>query len=227
MKNSISNMDTTYSLNNNDNYLKTFPNKYDALNKLSDIICEYIKIIFENKKMTSSKYSHFVMLRGLETLINVYLILLYNTNNLDLAIYHTHRSFVFYLEFVEQITDEQHTFLQLTSRDATMYVYKKTIFDVKREISIDDTSEKNVDFTYMNNMAQLFKLIGRILIHQKKENQINIEKLKFLFHKMKKNKYSLEHISKLISFLSKLENDCDILDEFTKFSNKITRNDNS
>ena len=223
MKNSVISGDINYSLSNNDNYLKVFPNKYDACNKLADILYEYIKTIFENSKQKQTKYHNFIMIRGLETIINVYTYLLQNTNNLDLAIYHTHRSFLFYLEFVEQITDEQHVFLQLTSRDATMYVYKKTIFDVKREILKEYISEINAELTYLNNVSQFFKLLGSLLINQMTEKRIDIEKTKIIFNKFKKNNYSLENINEFINSLSKLENTYHLVDEFVKVVDSFSK----
>lgn len=221
MKNTVLDMDVTYSLNNNDNYLKSLPNKYDALRKLSYILCEYIKTILENKKVKKSKSELFVITRGLETLINVYLILLYHTNNADLAIYHTHRSFIFYLEFVEQITEDQHTFLQLTSRDASMYVYKKTIFEVKREIiqNVD-----NQEFSYINKASQLLKLISTtLLMHHNNGNKIDVENIKKVFEKMTKNKYSFEKIDNVMFLISSINFDCDVIEELLKILNKNSK----
>lgn len=221
MKNTVLDMDVTYSLNNNDNYLKSLPNKYDALRKLSYILCEYIKTILENKKVKKSKSELFVIIRGLETLINVYLILLYHTNNADLAIYHTHRSFIFYLEFVEQITEDQHTFLQLTSRDASMYVYKKTIFEVKREIiqNVD-----NQEFSYINKASQLLKLISTtLLMHHNNGNAIDVENIKKVFEKMTKNKYSFEKIDNVMFLISSINFDCDVIEELLKILNKNSK----
>jgi hypothetical protein len=56
--------------------------------------------------------------------------LLLYTKNLDLTHFHCQKSFYYYVEFVGQILEDDKTFLQLTSRDATIYVYKKTIYDI-------------------------------------------------------------------------------------------------
>ena len=59
---------------------------------------------------------------------------MYYTKNLDVAYYHSQKSFYFYIEFIGQISEDQHTFLQLNSRDAMMFVYKKTIYEINNEI---------------------------------------------------------------------------------------------
>jgi hypothetical protein len=72
-------------------------------------------------------------MRGLDTITNVFLILLLYTKNVDLTYFHCQKSFYFYVEFVGQISEDEKMFLQLTSRDASTYVYKKTIFEINSE----------------------------------------------------------------------------------------------
>jgi hypothetical protein len=47
------------------------------------------------------------------------------------------------VEFIGQITGEQNMFLQLTSKDAVMFVYKKTIFEIHNDYrkSLPDNSQ--------------------------------------------------------------------------------------
>src|SRR5210317_348621 len=63
----------------------------------------------------------------------IYNFLLLYTKNLDLTIYHTQKSILYYIEFIGQIGDDNHSFLKLNSKDATLFTYKKTIFDVNQE----------------------------------------------------------------------------------------------
>jgi hypothetical protein len=61
----------------------------------------------------------------------------------DLTYFHCQKSFYFYVEFVSQISEDEKMFLQLTSRDASTYVYKKTIFEINNEFKKmnDDMSD--------------------------------------------------------------------------------------
>ena len=49
------------------------------------------------------------------------------TNNLELTHYHTKKGFYYYIEFIEQSISKKNINLNLTSQDAVMFVYKKTI----------------------------------------------------------------------------------------------------
>ena len=57
----------------------------------------------------------------------------YYTKNLELSFYHTQKAYYIYIEFIEQISDDNVTFLQLSSKDAILFVYKKTIFELNNE----------------------------------------------------------------------------------------------
>jgi hypothetical protein len=135
MKNkNISDKENDYSLTNINNYYKNF--NYDIseiLNKYIYLINEFLKIILEKTKIKNNYYVKFIIIRGYETLTNVFNIILYYTKNIDLTFYHCQKSYYYYIEFIEQISYEQHVFLELNSRDATTYVYKKTILELNQD----------------------------------------------------------------------------------------------
>jgi hypothetical protein len=64
---------------------------------------------------------------------HVFKMLLLFTCNLDLTYYHCQKSYSYYIEFIGQIGDDAITYLQLNSKDAALFVYKKTIFDINQE----------------------------------------------------------------------------------------------
>jgi hypothetical protein len=92
-----------------------------------------MRFISEKTTMKNKLYYKFIFERGIETLLHVFSIIFYYTKNLELTFYHTQKAYYFYIEFIEQISDDNVTFLQLSSRDAVMFVYKKTIFDINNE----------------------------------------------------------------------------------------------
>jgi hypothetical protein len=151
------NKESIYSLHNLDNYKKEMePNVIEIVDKITILISEYLKFIFESITIKNKNYAAFVINRGLNTILSVFRHLLYYTKNVDLTFFHSQKSFYFYVEFVGQILEDDKSFLQLTSRDATIYVYKKTIYEAnnelkKRTYQINAEANKNTSLVSNKN----------------------------------------------------------------------------
>ena len=131
---SMANKEVNYSLHNSENYKKELECELnDVVNKLSELLIEYFKFITDKLTLKKSKFSRFIITRGLDTITNVFNCILFYTKNLELTYFHSQRAFYFYVEFVGQISEDEKMFLQLSSRDATTYVYKKTVFEINNE----------------------------------------------------------------------------------------------
>ena len=112
------------------------------------LIVEYFEFIHRDEKkiITSNKEMFkYVLIRGLEAISHVYKIILLYTNNVTAAIYHSQRSICLYVEFILQIIENSQTFLKLTTKDAVMYVYRETIFRLKKDELHYALTKKNVD----------------------------------------------------------------------------------
>jgi hypothetical protein len=48
-------------------------------------------------------------------------------------VHHCEKSFFYYIEFIRQIDEDNHTLLKLNSTDATYFVFKKTIYEINDE----------------------------------------------------------------------------------------------
>ena len=161
MKSVISHKDNNYSLTNSDNYRKTIEcGLGEVTKKYGDLLIEYLNFISENIKVKNSSFSRFIIIRGLDTITNVFLHILNATKNIELTYFHCQKSFYFYVEFVGQISDEEKSFLQLTSRDATTYVYKKTVFDINTEFKKQnelDTDDFRVKMDIIKSYVNLYQ----------------------------------------------------------------------
>jgi hypothetical protein len=203
----------SFSLTNQENYKKDL--EYDLseiINKYAQLIIEYSKFIHENIKIKNNSFYKFIIIRGLDTITHVFNYILYFTKNLDLTYYHCQKSFYFYIEFVGQITEEDKKFLNLTTRDATNYVYKKTIFEMN-----DELKRK-----YENNTKEFEDKIDIILIYIKvfqtyllkivQVDTIDISKIDYIIDLTKKinqltNKYKISILEKITEKLFyKIEN---------------------
>jgi hypothetical protein len=130
------------SLNNLENYKDNIEyTTNDVTGKYIQVLIEYLTDITKNHN-----YSKFIIIRGIETITHTFKYILYYTNNLDLTYYHSQKALYLYIEFITQITKESNVFLQLNSKDALMYVYKKTIFELDRVYCKDIcNSNKNTE----------------------------------------------------------------------------------
>ena len=184
---------STYSLHNSENYNQNITNTInDILNKYYLLITEYLSFITENISVKNNMHSKFIIVRGLETITHVFTNILCCSKNLDMSYYHGQKSFYFYVEFIGQITDENHTFLQLSSRDASMFVYKKTIFEINSELKKIQTKlskENLLKIDILNCNINIFKNIVNYIIQEvdfSKENKKEQFK-KLIMTQIKKN----------------------------------------
>jgi len=181
MKSMIMNKDNIYSLQNIENYRNTLDSDIsNIVKKYSQLIIEYFKFIKENIKITKSKFLNFIIIRGLDTITNVFLYILYFTKNIELTYFHCQKSYYFYIEFVGQISEEEKTFLQLTTRDATIYVYKKTIYEINNELKkINDvmTNDFREKLDIIKIYINLYQIYLLKIINSDDTSMLNIEYL--------------------------------------------------
>jgi len=91
---SIFNKDNIYSLQILKNYNKTLDcNLNNVMNKYLELIIEYFKFILEKLKINNINISRFIILRGYDTITNIFLKLLLYTKNIDLTFYHYQKSY--------------------------------------------------------------------------------------------------------------------------------------
>ncbi len=124
-------------ISNVENYNKTFEftDTKPYIIRYVEIINEYMLYVVENMIIQDDTYLLFLIRRGVETIMHCFKFLLMYTKNLDLTMFQCKKALYYYIEFIGQISDVSlhHSYLQLNSKDATLFVYKKTIFDLNNE----------------------------------------------------------------------------------------------
>ena len=224
-----------YTLYNTENYNKTLNNTLqEILPNFMNIMTEYMKFISEKITMKKKAYYLFIVERGIDTLIHVFSMIFYYTKNLPLTIYHTQKAYYFYIEFIEQISDDNVTFLQLSSRDAVLFVYKKTIYDLNNEYKknmVKITEAEEEVFEIIKLYTQIYKKTIIFLInhsefaYDKKKENINYfcEKMQLLNNSLNKGKLKnnyLKCINEIIQLLIhnqvKINNFFNITEDFIK-----------
>lgn len=137
-------MENTDIILNKKNYLPVVfdeKNKKQVYNLFINVIFEYLKSFKSIINEKSKQYSLSVIKKGISMLKNVMNILFLYTRNVNMIHKHLNKSFLYYIEFIEQIGEEGNTFLQLSSKDAVLFVYKKTLFEINTDY------KKNMEYT--------------------------------------------------------------------------------
>jgi hypothetical protein len=197
-----SELQNNYLLNNPINYKKTlnYPWK-EIVDKYLEVILDYIKYIFENIKIKKTNLSKYIMIRGLDTITHIFRFLLLYTKNLNMTYYNSQKAFYYYVEFVDQISEEEISYLKLNSNDAILYVYKKTIYQV------DESYRKNIDvltkdenqiFEIINEYIYVFKYNIMEFIYDndwKSDNHLKINKMiREMYSKILEKNKNTDHI---------------------------------
>ena len=152
-----------HSLSNIDNYKAQLTNNSSEIFvKYLDLIYEYLTQCVESIYIRNEGYYKYIIIQGINTISHVFKILLLYTNNLELTYYHCQKSFYYYVEFIGQIGDENHSFLQLNSKDASLFVYKKTIFNINNEYRKEFASMVDVDVE-TNNIGYLIRIYNKMI----------------------------------------------------------------
>jgi len=215
MKQNIYNKEKDYSLDNSDNYNQDFDYTInEVIEKYIFLSNEFLNFILEKTTLKNNNYTKFIIIRGYETITNVFNIILYYTKNLDLTFYHCQKSYYYYIEFIEQIYDEQNLFLQLNSKDAITYVYKKTIFELKYDVKKNmppckDITKNNIEI--IDEFIKIFKCIFDFIIEsiQLRDLSINIEitnKFKIACQKLFINYNKINDKTKIKNLYNIIEN---------------------
>lgn len=201
-----------FSLNDSNNYICNLTNTIgDIVNKYNTLLMEYLNFIVDNINVKNSAYSKFIIERGIETITHVFTMLLYYSRNVDMAYYHGQRSFYFYVEFIGQISEDQHTFLNLSSRDAAMFVYKKTIFELSTDYrkNLTEPSKDTIEkLDTLNVNINIFKNIIFFTLQEMKITEKNaiignlVKHMESICNRLLKYKFTIQEYNTIENFVN-------------------------
>lgn len=162
-----------YAITNTDNYFDVLN---ETLHKCVSIYINinilYIKHYKEILEKTHSPYEKQILLTGFNALNNIFLFLILKTRNLNLTIHNCEKTIFYFFEFIEQMKKPKHdiqSILKLSVKDAKLFVFKKTIYDIK-PTSINMTeNEKNI-FDNLRRINSIFSNAFEIIANQYNEN---------------------------------------------------------
>ena len=167
-----------FTLTNSNNYFEIIrDSSKDVMKKYHEVIVEFLVVFTQNKTLSLKNQDiyKFILFRGIQTISHVFYFILFYSNNLELSYYHAIKSLHIYIEFIEQIMDDRHTFLKLYSKDAIHFVYKKTIYD----IPFHSAKPKNDSLFMYDIFSQIEVIQDFIFLLSNEENEKIGEKLVF------------------------------------------------
>ena len=212
-------------LNNIENYNKEIEqNECVLFLKYIGLIHELIENATENIYIQKEIYLKYILINSIKNTCYIYNFLLLYTKNLELTIYHTQKSILYYIEFIGQIGDDNHSFLKLNSKDATLFTYKKTIFDVNQDYRKEynesiDTQKRLKNLSLFINVYNC--VINHYIEYTEFDEQFlpNLQKLVFTkFYKIVESLIQIKLSDK--DFQSKLSNLLNIIELFNKHYQK-------
>ena len=154
------------------------------LQKYMQLLDDYISLFLENIKINNEQYYKYLLNNGIKTFNHVFIFILMYTRNLNVTNFFCEKSYYMYIEFVSQIDNQNHSFLQLTGKDATLFVYKKTIYEIDNNIRKDyickEKNKLDIINIFFSILLKIFNLESKSKIDDLKEFKEIINDEKFL-----------------------------------------------
>ena len=175
-----------YILQNLENYNKQMIYTHiDIFLKYVEMTSNFLILSIQNIHIQNDNYKKYIIKKGMEMIEHIFSILLYYTLNPDLTYYHCEQAFIYFIEFIGQININGDNSLSLTTKDAILFVFKKTIFEISKEYRdsnpiLDDDSYTLKIIKELTNVYKnlVFIYIDELKFHN--ENNLNNYELKSL-----------------------------------------------
>jgi len=150
----------SYNINNKEQRFSEIQNTIgEIFIKHTELINAYIAHFIENIYIQKRETYNYIIKKGITTTTHVLNIMFMKSYNIDLAIDYAHKASYYYVEFINQLGDEQ-SILGLGPKDATLFAYKKTIFEISDDI---DNSHANADF--FDNLTKIINYYNNIITY--------------------------------------------------------------
>lgn len=118
-------------LSNLDHYNKNYSHSHeDVFNIFSLILNNYLEHCVKTIYMKDQQYLYYIIENGINVIYNIFSFIYLYSKNLELTKQYAERGYYIYCEFIGKIGDNNHKYLQLNSKDATLFVLKKTIYEL-------------------------------------------------------------------------------------------------
>lgn len=149
-----------YSLTNNDNYNNfLICNLKEIIDNYIHILLNYILLFHQKININDDNLKYFILKKGISAINHTFLLILYYTKNLEIAFYHSKNSYIFYVEFIEQLNFTSSTdSAKITVNDAITFIYKKNIYCINNSNNNNRNSNNENEKQIFVQLEELLKI---------------------------------------------------------------------
>ena len=191
------------------------------------IIIEYFEKVSSinlSSEIYTKSYSSNIVFIGLNTIIHIFRITLCKYKNTDISHHYCKQGFVYYLEYIQQITSANFQ-NNLNINDAVMFVYAKTLLPITELTELISPTIPMTD-TIQLLSNELGNIVNGLLLWK---NELSIEvRCKIIKEHLSKYLFlfSESNLEKYVKYMSKLSNPTH-LDYFYKSVKKMAKSTTS
>ena len=131
--------------------------------RYGDLMAHLLYCAVECPGLMGNRNRLFIIRRGLETMKHCFKTIFLYSKDIDITFFHCKRAYCYYIEFMGQISDNSHSYLQLNSKDAVLFVYKKTLFEMNSDFKKNFTLEPS-DVKYLKLVSNLVDIYHSTLL---------------------------------------------------------------
>lgn len=159
----------SYNINNKDQRFSEIQNTIgEIIIKYAELLHGYMNHFTENIYIQKRETYNYTFKKGISTITHVFNLMFMKSYNIDLAIEYAQRASYYFVEFINQLGDEHQSILGLGPKDATLFAYKKTIFDIT-----DDIPESKENTTFINNLTKTINYYNNIITYIMENTKIS------------------------------------------------------
>jgi len=163
------------SLKNHDNFKQNLDiSNISIFKTYADLINLYLINFYNNIITENTHYKEFIMIRGIDTIANIFRIVLYYTKDINFVYFYCKQSYFLYVQYIYQLNNSA---IINYSKNAVEYVYKKSIFNIdnnfKQNIHSVSLQDKQ-NFNIINNHITSLNIILSKIIYNNINDDVNI-----------------------------------------------------
>lgn len=170
-------------------------NKY--IEKYIFIVSEFVEFLINDRYKHKEGYQNYVLVKGLESLLHIYMMIMMYTCNVDMACLNMNKAYYYYIEFIEQIHKDENYFLRFNLRDAILFIYKKTIYELIPTY-VNDFTVSDVNKNILEKMRCKLEVVNEYIIYYLLDIRLEFDKTEIETKKMEYRK-KLEEVLLIIT----------------------------